>query len=684
MKKKIISILLAAGMLVPAIGSSAIAANIKEDVTESFVNEGFNGTFADTGFTAAGRWGTTNGYTTNNLAIESVDGDNALKIITMTDGDGTKVGFKYDIPTETLSSDYVMNISYRFNMPDTSGDFYAALYDNQAVLLEGSLQNYNQDHNVNIAFMSGGALKYGENYTYAQENEQSFADITAGEWYTVKSTVYVNGTSRVTALTKLLDKNNTVVGSHNRIVLSGSGVINPAAFTVMANKTVYFDDLKIDFTYDKKLSSYDIDVDFSEDGILKQFGRFDFWDPNAVGVTVENVDDNQVLRLKNYETRQISLAYYLPEALPDNFTMNVNYKMYMSNPREGWFQLYAAGDNVSYRVSGSPTKTQKGSISADDNTQSAVPVTVSSGKLGYYKAGTWYNDSFAELTEAESVWYDVSVSFDVKNGQRPTANVSIKNDDTVVASYKAQIGGVNCKTVKELQWWFLPTNTEQYVLIDDLSVEYSFKENTVSDTKFVYFNDEKGALTAEPEAAVKGAVFTLGEERNVTASLKSATDTVDVTVTKDAQTPSIVTLSWNKALKNEEYVLTVDYGAYEPFVYKFTAPAVEAFRVSSMAFYKGETKIENVSALNAGDEITLKVSFENETGATQNAVLLVAGYENDAMNGGVVYLPVEVETTDKSVEKTVNFTVKKDTDEIRGFVWDSVSSMIPMAGSVKL
>lgn len=103
-----------------------------------------------------------------------------------------------------------------------------------------------------------------------------------------------------------------------------------------------------------------------------------------------------------------------------------------------------------------------------------------------------------------------------------------------------------------------------------------------------------------------------------------------------------------------------------------------------MAFYKGETKIENVSALNAGDEITLKVSFENETGATQNAVLLVAGYENDAMNGGVVYLPVEVETTDKSVEKTVNFTVKKDTDEIRGFVWDSVSSMIPMAGSVKL
>lgn len=415
------------------------------------------------------------------------------------------------------------------------------------------------------------------------------------------------------------------------------------------------------------------DLTFDEANALNGFGRYDFWDPNVAGVSVESVGSNKVLRLKNYETRTIALSYMLPSGLPDSYRMNIGFKVYMSNV-EDWFMLFAAGENAPHRESGAIST--KGSLEPADNTQSATPVNILDGNLGYFRQGRWFNDSFANLTTAESnSWYDVFVVLDVAQGQRPTANCTIKKDGAEVASYTEEtIGGENCKTVTELQWWFRPTNTEHFVYIDDLKLEYELEANSIEKAEMLKLDGSAVDFEKNPVADINGFKFTLKNKGTVKVELKTKDGTVKTEVEGSDKEYKVLLKEF--LIPNEEYTLTVDYKGEEKLEYKFTPVEAENLVLESIEFYKGDRKITALNQLNAGDTVTVKMNVYNFTDSTYPVCLSATAYADGGLKtfnaDYISEIPVNFGAA--TVLKT-SFKLPENADYIKAYAWESMQSM---------
>lgn len=100
---------------------------------------------------------------------------------------------------------------------------------------------------------------------------------------------------------------------------------------------------------------------------------------------------------------------------------------------------------------------------------------------------------------------------------------------------------------------------------------------------------------------------------------------------------------------------------------------------------KGETKVTNVSQLQAGNELTTSVNFTNATLSDQKAVIIYSYYKADGTMKETKYDTIDVAANQKITKETKHVVGDlTDVTEIKVMLWDSFENIIPLSPSISL
>ncbi len=653
----------------------------------TLMEDDFSGAALDSAWERTGQWGEANWWRLNEGMLYDREGG----------ANWTIASRAFDV--SALPDEYDLNVRFRIKGKDgalvNGTEFYTALGTQAA-------PNANFTAGLNAATLALNGNKWCEDVTGFQASTNGSStpiyDASAGyvdeTWYTVVISAHVDGINNLTFDYKIYDKaGTTLLASLDGVSTSGNAgsVIEPTYLSFYKrNQKDYETYVAID-----DVLVYAFYEDMPENARKKTLLTDNFsgtalnatWEVSGQWANPANrwrLSDGTLYDYEggsNYTTA--SHAFDVSE-LPDVYDLHVTYKAMATD---------ADSTNVALLTSlGVAPAPMTGNFTAGQN---AVTVSFNGAKNGTDVTGIHYttNGDPIALYDGtagfdDSKWYQIEIVAHIDSVNKATFDYYVYDANKTMLL--AEIENVSTSSyagsvVEPTYITFSKNNSNGFATtaaVDDLNI-YAYWEITpveVKSVKAVALDATEKDLAGEIENNFKEVKVTFAEALKEAPVIKLSGEELEFTSNGSEYTATLP-----EFLTAGSYTLDVTY-AGETTSYSFTVKAATELLVSEFAWYNGENKLSDFSDLSSGaNNLTLKVTVYNLTGAPKDLILGYATYANKYMKAVNFNDAVTVANASDAKEYTLPVTVNtNEVDKVSGFVWESLTGLKPLADAAVL
>lgn len=400
---------------------------------------------------------------------------------------------------------------------------------------------------------------------------------------------------------------------------------------------------------------------------------------------IYNDGGNMVMLMRDFSNGQTAASGLLYDlsAIPAVCDLKISYRM-KTNLNDGAY-VAATFSNNRYEV---------GDIKESFLVSARLEGDGHQGGMSISTGSRWFMDGGYNLISKEEyqdgVWYTIESVHHLNGVGTMTADYVIKDaDGNVIASVEGKTAASALVKPTLFGWRFQhgANNSDTDVMIDDLSISYDVPSNNVKSVRLVDVDGSEFVPTTTPASDMKA----------INVTFAAPADPADLSATLTAQDGSEIALtqtgsetSYSFALESfpkggKEYTFSLAYGT-KTYEYTFVPVAAEAVEIKDFNLYKGGEVLESLEGVTAGDEITVSATLINATGVDKEAVVSYALYGDNYLKA-VNLSAGDVTDLTEGVTLYKTFTITEDlgeVDMIKGFLWDSLKTMKPLAGAIEV